>query len=115
MRHHTAAKIGDGYHFASLSRRGGYPLGYCAEHDPHATEAEARECFGRWLRDHVREFGKTSWTNCMLKGCDAPAQRRFEVEGEGYRLAVLCDEHASISNAITVMHLEGAACDSWES
>lgn len=115
MRHLTAAKIDGGYHYASLSKRGGYPLGYCSAHAPHATAEEARECYGSWLRDHVREAGATSWTSCMQPQCKAPAQRRFEVEGEGYRLAVFCDDHATIANAITRMHLEGPAGDSWES
>ena len=115
MRHLTAAKIDGGFHYASLSSRGGHPIGYCVEHAPHETEGEARECYGQWLRDHVREWGTTSWTSCMQPECNAPAQRRFEVEGEGYLIAVFCDEHATVENAVNRMHLSGPAGDAWES
>lgn len=112
MNHRTVRERADhtGFHMVVNGRT---PVGYCAEHGPHATEAEARECFGQYERDRVREFGRTSWTSCMLKGCTQPAQRRFEIEGEGYNLAVLCDEHATKENAITVMHLDGPAGDAW--
>jgi len=115
MRHSTAVKIDDGWHYADLGKRGGHPLGYCAEHPPHATEAEARECFGKWQRDHVRQGGKTSWTGCAMPACESPANTSFEVEGDGYMFTVLCEEHASIENAIQTMDLDGPAGDAWHS
>ena len=47
MQHHTAVEVdlgerGKGWHYATLSRRGGGPLGDCTNHPPHPTEAEAR-------------------------------------------------------------------------
>ena len=51
----------------------------------------------------------------MVKACDQPAQRRFEIEGDGYNLAALCDEHATKDNAVTVMGLDGPAGDAWYS
>lgn len=112
MNHRTALQKQDlsGWHMVVNSS---HPVGYCAQHAPHPTEAEARECFAQYERDHVREQGTTSWTNCMLKGCKNPARRRFGIEGDGYNLAVLCDDHATTENAIIVMHLDQPAGDAW--
>lgn len=112
MNHRTVLERADhsGFHMVV---NGHHPVGYCADHAPHATEAEARECFGQYQRDKVREHGRARWTSCMLKGCTAPAQRMFEIEGDGYSLAVLCEEHATKENAVTVMGLDGAAGDAW--
>ncbi|KTR95357.1 hypothetical protein NS220_06005 [Microbacterium testaceum] len=112
MNHRTVLERADhsGFHMVVNGR---HPVGYCADHAPHETEAEARECFGQYQRDRVRERGQASWTTCMLKGCTAPARRVFEIEGDGYALAVLCEEHATKENAMQVMHLDGPAGDAW--
>lgn len=112
MNHRTVLERADhsGFHMVVNGR---HAVGYCAGHAPHATEAEARECYGRYQRDQVREHGRVRWTSCMLNGCDQPAQRRFEIEGDGYNLAALCDEHATKDNAIAVMGLAGPAGDAW--
>lgn len=114
MIHSRAAQKADGtgWHYVF----GGRPVGYCAEHEPHPTETEARECFGRWRRDHITLDRKSSnWNSCMVKGCPNPAKNIAGVEGHGYEMAVLCDEHFDIEHAIAAMHLEGPAGDSWQS
>lgn len=115
MRHYTAAQKGDGpgWHYVSLGRTGGYPLGYCADHEPHPTEAEARECYARWQRDHVRLGSKWSWTSCDMPDCPKPANRGAKIEGDGYHLATLCDEHLTVENAVIAMGLDQPAGDSW--
>jgi hypothetical protein len=114
MNHHTAAKLGTGFHYASLNKRGGHPLGYCAEHAPHATETEARECFGQWQRDHVTLDGKLiSWTDCRV--CHGPTKQYASIEGDGYRLLPLCAEHLTKERAIAGLDIAGAAGDAWES
>ena len=114
MRHLTAAHLENGWHYASLSRRGGFPLGYCAEHEPHPTETEARECYARYQRDHVRLDRKSSnWNDCRV--CKAPAKNIADIEGDGYTTAVLCDEHATTEHAIAVLGLAEPAHDSWQS
>lgn len=117
MRHLTAHQLPEGgWHYASTHRTGGYPLGYCAEHEPHATEDEARECYRRWQRDHVKldDGGKWSWGNCHVKGCDNPARNGVTIEGDGYALAFLCDEHHDREHALTALGLDGdRAGDAW--
>jgi hypothetical protein len=121
MRHLTAARLGDdGWHYVSLSRRGGYPLGYCSEHAPHPTEHEARECYNRWRRDQLRLDGKAGWTNCQQRAdgarCANPANQVAEVWGDGgYTCAVLCPEHLTASIACEVLGLNGPAGDAWQS
>ena len=102
---------GSGWHYCV----GQSPIGYCSEHSPHATEAEARECYGRWQRDHVVLDGKCSWTSCRVKGCDAPANRYARIEGRGYDMATLCTEHLDIEHAVVALRIDGPAGDSWES
>lgn len=114
MRHISAYKIGDGWHYASVNRRGGYPLGYCANHEPHPTELEARECYAQYQRDHVLLDGRSSnWGGCEVPGCDAPTKKHAHIEGDGYLLATLCDEHLTIEHAIEVFGLNEPAGDAW--
>jgi hypothetical protein len=118
VNHLTAARRGeDGWHYVSLNRRrGGYPLGYCAGHEPHATEGEARECYAQYQRDHVRLDSTTSnWCGCEVAGCDKPTKRHARIEGDGYHMAALCDEHLTVEHAIAALHLDQPAGDSWQS
>lgn len=114
MMHSRAALRADGtgWHYVI----GGHPLGYCQEHEPHATEQEARECFGQWRRDHITLDRKASnWNSCQIERCDNPARNIAGVERMPYEMAVLCDEHFDLEHAIVAMRLEGAAGDSWTS
>lgn len=118
MRTHTAARKGTdgGWHYVSLSDRGGYPLGYCAEHEPHATEVEARECYARYQRDNVRLDGKLGdWTGCVVDGCDKPTKNLADIRGDGYHSAALCDEHLTHEHAVKALHLDRPAGDAWVS
>ena len=58
MRHQTARQLSDGrgWHYVSLGRNGGHPLGACAEHDPHPTEAEARQKHGASVKVYLSAF-----------------------------------------------------------
>ncbi len=118
MQHHTAHKLSDGsgWHYAATSRRGGRPLGYCAEHDPHATEAEARECYSRWLRDHiVFDEGTWSWSGCNAEGCDQPTRSAARVTGYDVNMATLCDQHLNAETAVKTLRLDAPAGDAWVS
>lgn len=118
MRHLTAASIGEGFHYASLSRRGGYPLGDCATHAPHPTADEARRCYRTWERQHVlldQEF--RNWGDCDVKECDKPTKIGARlVDGDGFHMARLCPDHFTTENAIIALGLDGdLAGDSWVS
>jgi hypothetical protein len=112
----TAVQIEGGWHYASASSRGGHPLGYCAEHPPHASEQEARDCYGQWQRDHLRlDQGSWSWGGCDAKGCPNPANRAADIEGDGYQIAMLCPDHMTTEHAVAALHIAGAAGDAWRS
>lgn len=116
MRHLTAAQKGEGggWHYVTLGRRGGGAIGYCADHEPHATEAEARECYAQYQRDHMQmRAGSLRWTSCDVKGCDQPA--RNAAQSGGYNFAALCDEHYTAEHARDALGLNAPAGDSWES
>lgn len=119
MMHHTAHRLpdGSGWHYAAThARRGGHPLGYCAEHPPHPTEAEARECYAQYKRDHLElRDAASSWSDCEVKGCKNPANNVAQVRGYMLGLAVLCAEHFTREIAIEVLHLDQPAGDAWVS
>lgn len=120
MRHHTAAALnnGSGFHYASLSSRGGYPLGDCANHAPHATEDEARACYRTWQRRNVVlvvDYAK-NWGDCSIDTCGAPGKCGARIDGDGYSGARLCPAHLNVGDAIIALGLSGnLAGDSWES
>lgn len=116
MRHHTASarQDGTGWHYVSMGRQGGHPLGYCADHAPHSTEDEARECYGMWQRDHITLTGTlSSWSDCLE--CGAPTKQYASIEGDGYALAPLCAAHLDTRHAAVHLHITGPAGDSWQS
>lgn len=115
MRHLTAVSIDGGWRYASLSRRGGYALGYCDGH-LHDTEAEARDCYGGYLRDHIRlDAMRVSWTACEVRSCANPTKSCADIEGDGYALAALCPEHMTLEHATRELGVSGPAGDAWVS
>lgn len=122
MRHKTAVELPDGgWHYASAHRRGGYPLGRCAQHDPHPTEAEARECYGAYLReDTIRlNAGAVSWTSCLARPagerCPNPTQAYATYGDDGYGMTPLCPTHMTTEDVIATAGLAGPAGDAWVS
>lgn len=82
---------GSGWHYTCKNDWYVWPVGYCREHEPHATKEEACDCYRKWLLDnHLR-----------LDGQEANAQHKCRECGEwtsGYAvcdstIVVLCDAH----------------------
>lgn len=120
MRHLTAAAIDGGFHYASLSSRGGYPLGACASHAPHPTADEARRCYRTWEREHVvLDLPQTyrNWGDCDIEGCGEPTKHGARlVDGDGFHAARLCSFHFSMPYAITALGLtDDMVGDAWVS
>lgn len=119
----------EGWHYASVSRRGGHPIGYCREHPPHPTEADARDCYTAYQRDNVTlDQTLGDWTGCEARTrdhgttpdrdgilCDAPTKTAAHIRGEGFQLAGLCAEHLTRDHAIVALHLDRPAGDAWVS
>lgn len=117
MNYHTAVELqSGGYHYASHNRRSGtYPLGYCRDHGGHPTATEARECYAQYERDNIQLTGHCSWSDCTAEDCPNPANTYAWIQGNGYRLAVLCLEHLTVEHATRVLHLDQPAGDSYQS
>jgi hypothetical protein len=115
MQYKTAFEVRPGeWQYATLSRRGGGPIGYCADHAPHATESEARECYSSYLRDAIRMDGHLAdWTGCEAEGCDNPTKNYASTYGVSS--ACLCDGHNDRDMAIKVMGLDRPHGDVWGS
>lgn len=119
MRHLTALPLAagsGGWHYVSAGRKGAHPIGYCAEHGPHPTEDEARECYAQYMRDHVRlDCAYRDWSGCDVEGCDEPTKQGARIEHDAYRMALLCPAHLTVEDAVRVMHLDRPAGESWKS
>lgn len=122
MRHKTAAQRGDdGWHYIYMSRDGGYPLGYCRDHEPHPTEVQARECYSRYLREQTirLDAGKVDWTSCTARPdgvrCPNPTQGYAVWGDDGYGMTPLCPDHMATEHVIAVERLAGPAGDAWTS
>ena len=112
-----------GWHYTTGNRRTGiHAIGYCADHEPHATEAEARECYGQYLRDNVRmdEPHSWSWGSCEYGGArryrrEEPACKNPANNGAhsgSWNMVLLCDEHFTVEHAIVALGLAGPAGNS---
>lgn len=116
MLHRRAAERADGtgWQYVIGKHGGGHPIGYCRDHEPHPTEAEARECYGRYLRDSIRlNAGSCSWGGCTAKDCPNPTQAYASWGDDGYGMTPLCPEHMTVEGVIAAEQLEGPAGDSW--
>ena len=121
MLHKTALARADGsgWHYVLSSSNGGYPIGLCRDHDPHPTQADARECYGRYVREHtivldVDPNARTgNWTTCAA--CDGPANRYARYGDDGYGWIALCLQHQTVDDVIEHARLAGPAGDSWVS
>jgi hypothetical protein len=83
------------WHYTTHNRRvGTYAIGYCADHEPHATEDEARECYASYLlNERLRLDGQMeAYFPCQIDGCGALTNSVVSIDGwaTSYRL---CDEH----------------------
>ena len=118
------------WQYTSANRRTGcHPIGYCwapgpdSDHqDPktwpihyHDTEDEARACYGQYLRDNVRMDKPHSWSwgSCDMPECKNPANNGAH-SGE-WNMALLCDDHFNVDDAIVALRLAGPAGDSMHS
>lgn len=81
------------WHFTCRNRRlGTWPVGYCAEHEPHDSPTEARQCYRRWLLDRrLRLAGRMSGQARPCEVCGEWTDRFAEVDHGS--LWALCDEH----------------------
>lgn len=116
MRHHTAASIDGGFHYASLSSRGGFPLGHCREHGPHPTADEARRCYREWEREHVAlDEHYRNWGDCETDGCGKPTKTGARlIDGDGFHSARLCAGHLTHDQAVIALGLDSElAGDAW--
>lgn len=97
-----------GWHFTSRNRRTGtHPIGYCRDHDPHATELEARECYTRYLMENRVRYDVTidDYNPCQASGCETLTNKAAVVDG--WHLYRLCDEHNDRAHVEALFGLAG--------
>lgn len=96
MNYYEARQTKDkaGWHFTSMNDGQIWPVGYCADHEPHATPEEARECFRKYLLDGSRELTYADWTGCEV--CDTPTKKALSTRPPLGNDHALCDEHRTL-------------------
>lgn len=83
-----------GWHYTTFNRRiGTFPIGYCRDHRPHATEDEARRCYRDYeLNEDLRLDGTLGdWNPCEYPECETLTNRNASIGG--WSRWRLCDEH----------------------
>lgn len=122
MRTKTALQLADGsgWHYGIAGKNGGgYPLGRCASHPPHPTEAEARECYGAYVREDTIKLdaGAVGWTSCTARPaggkCPKPTKSFAQYGDDGYGMTPLCPDHMTADDVIAAAQLDGPAGDAW--
>lgn len=95
MRHEAPFPYGDTgfWHYASVSSRGGYPIGYCTRECTHATPEEAWEHMRQWMLDNLQEYeySRVQYV-CSVDGCEEWTQRAYGVGGD-YADHPMCEAH----------------------
>ena len=85
---------GSGWHYTQMNDGRIWPIGYCREHEPHATEDDARRCYRDYeLNERLTLDGTIgNWNPCEHEGCETLTNRNAGIEpwGPSWRL---CDEH----------------------
>jgi hypothetical protein len=84
---------GTGWHYTSMNDGRIHSVGYCAGHDPHPTENEARRCYRDYeLNERLMLDGTLGdWNPCEYPECETLTNRDARIGGwAGWRL---CDEH----------------------
>lgn len=84
-----------GWHYTVVNGTGTFAVGYCCRHEPHATEAEARECFRQFLLDNRHEDQMSdAQHHCEAEGCEEwTFGLLFDGGPMGGEMHVLCDAH----------------------
>jgi hypothetical protein len=121
MRTKTARHLADGsgWHYVNAGKAGGHPIGRCADHPPHPTEAEARECYGAYVREDTIKLDAyaVSWTSCEARPdgtrCANPAKSVATYGDDGYGQVSLCPDHMTAEKVIAAAQLGGPAGDAW--
>lgn len=121
MRTKTALQLADGsgWHYGWAGKAGGSPLGRCRDHAPHPTEAEARDCYGAYVREDTIQLNAyaVSWTSCEVRAggtrCPNPTKAVATYGDDGYGQVALCPEHMTAEDVIGAARLDGPAGDAW--
>ena len=118
MRHLKPAQYGEGgpWHYASVSRRGGHPIGYCTVDCDHATPEEAHEHYRQYVLDHLRDVSIAEDTqhHCEASDCKAWTQQGLQ-EPDGFAMHLLCDEHRTRDTYEAEFYPAGQVREAWVS
>lgn len=109
MRHHHPVKLDAGWSYVETTYDpetdvfSHQPIGTCADHKPHTTEAKARACYAKVLRGQVHLDGRRMLVDGQptfdpCRACGQPTARFAWLFSTVTQVA-LCDEHLTEGNA----------------
>jgi hypothetical protein len=80
------------YHYTCRNDNRIWPVGYCVEHEGHATEQEAQDCYKRYLLDHRLNLDMTM-NDTQRKCCICGEWTQKAAEIDNGQIWDLCDAH----------------------
>lgn len=103
-----------GWHYTCMNDGRIWAVGYCSEHEPHATKDEAYECWTRYLlteRLRLDGFDSRAQHRCAAPDCDSWTQHHATVDHS--MTWSLCDAHRNADVVAALLGTVGAAMSSW--
>lgn len=102
-----------GWHYTCMNDGKIWPVGDCAEHEPHPTQLEAYECYTAYLlRERLSLDGKLKKTERRkCTECDVFTGSFATVDNSGYW--PLCDDHRTATVVARLFGTVGSAISSW--
>ena len=103
----------DGWHYTCQNDGRIWAVGDCADHEPHATEAEAYDCYtGYLLNNKLRLDGFEEGVQrpCAAAGCGEWTQARAYLDVQSWPL---CDSHRTKDVMAVLFGTVGNVISSW--
>lgn len=115
MNYYDARELKDGgWRYSCMNDDRIWTVGSCAEHEPHATQDEAYECYTRYLLDNRLTLDGTisnTQHRCAHADCDEWTDRYAQIDNS--QTWSLCDQHRTKDVVAELLGTVGAAVSSW--
>lgn len=99
------------WHYTRMNDDRIYPIGYCTDHDGHASKQEAENCYKSYILDkHLQLDGKIDGALFKCQMCDNYSDGCVYIEG--WMRYKLCDTHRTRAVVETLYDCSGTSIHS---
>ena len=105
------ANLDGGWHYTCMNDGQIWPVGYCAEHAPHATAAAAEECYRNYLLDKKLRLNcehPDTQKKCQVCGTWTLARAVIDCD-----IFELCPAHMTRDEVAKLFPAPGTSASSW--